>query len=83
MFFKRSRVRVRKPQMEVAMDMLMDSMIITYGYMKNKNYVLNEDDLKMVDLFVEELHRHYCTTGLIALSLHQRSRGEPEGSPLH
>lgn len=81
MFFKRSRNIIKKQPIEIALNMLMHTMIIAYGYMHNKRYKLTEHDLKMMDLFKDELWRNYCTAQWIASCLHQRSRGEPEGSP--
>jgi len=80
MFFYRSKLKLKSktptPPIVVADQMLMNAMIIACGYLQNKKFIPTENDLKMFDVFVEELHMSYCASVHISNCLHQRSSNE-------
>ncbi len=79
MFFRR-RI-IQKPPIEIADMMVRNSIIIAYGYLHNKRNIPSKEELAMFESFVEELDHSRATAAYILRCLHQRSRGEPEGSP--
>ncbi len=81
MFSRRSKRVIKKQPIEIAFDMLMNAMIIAYGYKHNKKFIPGENDLKIFDCFVEELSSSYVTARYISRCLHKRRRGEEEVSP--
>lgn len=80
MFFHRSHHVVHKEPIELAHTLLYGAMSLAYSYLHNKNVKISAEDLKMIDMFVEEIHMSYATASYISRCLHQRSHGELEGS---
>ena len=75
--------KTKKHQIEIALEMLMDSMIIVYGYLKTNGHALTVQDMKMLDLFADELARHNCSTSFISLYLHKHGMGKAVTTPVH
>lgn len=59
MIFHDSRKIEPKPPIVLANQLLMISMIMTYGYVNDKKYVPTENDIKMLEEFADELANSY------------------------
>lgn len=77
MFFRRNKAIEPKPPIVIADQMVMNAMIIAYGYFYNIRYMPTQEDLKMFDEFVNELQASHAIASRIANSLHQRYKEEP------
>lgn len=53
---------------------------ILYSYKRDSGYKPTEDDLLAFSAAQKALWGAFCTAGYIERCLHQRHRGEPEGS---
>lgn len=76
MFFRRTRNIEPKPPIVIADQMVMNAMIIAYGYFYNIRYMPTQEDLKMFDEFVDELQASHAIASRIAHNLHQRIKNE-------
>ncbi len=79
MFFHKSR-DYKRPPIELAYMLLHGAMSLAYSYLRNKKLKVSADDLRNIDMFVEELHKSHATAQYISTCLHQRNRGEEECS---
>ena len=78
MFIKKSRFSIRKHPLEIAFDMLKNAVAMVYGYKYDDGYKPTEHDLKMLDVFVDEMYQNYVVVHNIARYLHKRSKGDDE-----
>jgi hypothetical protein len=84
MFFRRRRaIRIPsktppKTPIETALTMISHATLIMYGYKHDTRYIPTDHDLKLFDVFIDELWQDYCTARYIQRCLYQRLRGEAE-----
>lgn len=72
----------RKPKqpLDDALAHIAAAVEILYAYKRDKRYQPTEGDLLMFSAAQKALWEASCTAGYIERCLHQRHRGEPEGS---
>ena len=76
MLFKRKP----KPPIDTAIRMVGDAVEVAYGYLRDRRRIPSEEELRQLDTLAKTLWESHCTAQYIARNLHQRFRGEPEGS---
>jgi hypothetical protein len=67
-----------KPSLLDAIFLVNDARVVAYEYLRDQQYMPNEEELRLLDVMSQALLRNHTIVEHITHNLHRRLRGEPE-----